>query len=107
MAEKSARVRAQRKQLRQAIKAGHYPWAQALRGNSPWEPCLKTMRLDKMLLMIPGVGEGTMLEALEEMGLWGGIKLEAMSFELRAQLADRLAGVLAGEPVPPAARPGG
>lgn len=107
MTAKSAAVRAQRKQLREAIKDGLYPWERVLKGNSPWEPAVKTMRLDKLLLMIPGVGEGTMLEAVEELNLWTGLKLGGLSYELRAILANRLSGALAGEPVPPPPAPGG
>lgn len=99
-------VRSQRAELKRALKAGTAdPW-RILRGaDGVWEPFAAEMRLDRFLILIPGVGEVTVAEILEEFSLNGTYRLGVYTFERRAELADKLRLALSGEPMPPAQRP--
>lgn len=99
-------TRTQRAELKRKCKSREVDAFRCLRGADPvWEPIVAPMRLDRFLLVIPGVGERTADELLAEFALSGDWQLCALTFERRAELADALALVLAGEPLPPAQRP--
>lgn len=103
---KSSFVRSQRKELRSRLRAGTLdPWV-VLRGASDeWEPVVAEMRVDRYLELVPGIGEVTRDEALDEFRLRGHWRVGYLTYERRAELADKLRMALAGEPMPPAQRP--
>lgn len=95
-------VRSQRAELKRALKEGRVDAWALLRGDvAEWEPVAREIRLDRLLLLIPGVGEVTRDEALAELRIPGRLEPVGMSFAQRAQLSEMLRLALAGEPLPP------
>lgn len=93
-------VRAARKVLKQKIREGEVDGFDLLRGNvREWERVAEEMRIDQLILALPGVGEVTRDEALDVFKLRPSWRLAGLSYALRAQLADTLFAAVHGEPV--------
>lgn len=98
--QRSKEVRAARKVLRQKIKDGEVDGLAVLRGASrEWENVAVDMRVDAVLLAVPGVGEITTDEMLELFKLRGQMRLSGLTYALREQMAEVLNGALHGHPV--------
>lgn len=102
---KAVRIRTKRSELKRAIKAGDVDWYELTRGNLPeWEPYVEGIRFDRLLLMIPYVGEQTMWELCVELRVRPDTRMSGVTFAKRQELADLTRAMLKGEPVP--SRPG-
>jgi hypothetical protein len=80
-----------------ALKAGDLdPWV-VIAGNSDVEQVARRMTLRHLLLRIPGIGEITLEETCQELGLSASTRLQMLTFEKREALADFLRDALAGQ----------
>jgi hypothetical protein len=74
------------------------PW-QLLRGNvQEWEPVVRRMRVESALMAVPGIGKATAHEVMVEFGANPSTRMEAFSYEQRAELATIAQGVIATTP---------
>lgn len=81
--------RAQRKALRELLRARAVDPARLLLGNDhEWEPVAKRMRIDKLLMSLPNIGEPTCQDVLLEAGVAGRTKVGAVGFATRRHLAE-------------------
>lgn len=107
--EKAQETRRLRGQLRRALKAGQEDFDAILKGNDPrWEPVAREMKLIDFLLLMPGIGNATALDVIEQLELRPKVTLEALTFARRAEIAQMVKAALELDPVtapPPQVRP--
>lgn len=100
--QRSAQVRSARRALKDAAKAETVDVLAVLAGDdSTWETVAAGMKLEALLMAIPGVGPVTCDEVLEDVGVSGVVRVGELTFALRARTAERLRLALDGEPVSP------
>ncbi|HEY3434057.1 MAG TPA: hypothetical protein VGK41_00250 [Solirubrobacterales bacterium] len=93
--EKGNAVRRQNKKLRELVRAGELdPYGLLAGDNSEWEPVVQRSKVSSVLLMIPGIGEVTRDELIEELSIQRSDRFNALSYERRAALAQLVRTVL-------------
>lgn len=99
--QRAIAIREFRKRMRREIRSGDLPAFAALRGQAePWvRRAMKNHRVDKFLVLIPGVGEATMHEVLLALDIPPWTVFGAMTWAQRHELADVLYRATHGEPV--------
>lgn len=95
-------IRKDRQRLRREVKDGQLHAFELIRGQSgeAWaERAVRGMRLDRLLVLIPGVGDRTCHDTLQALSLMPWDTFGGMTWAQRAELADVLDRVMRGEPV--------
>lgn len=91
-------VRSQRRELRDALKERRLDPVALVKGDGgEWETVLAEMPYEKLLLMVPGIGDLTAGDIIVEFGVAGKVQLGALSYAQRGELARLLYIVLHGE----------
>ena len=95
--ERAHWVRSARAKLRQAIKASKVDGYAVLAGeDATWETIAREVKAKPMLRMLKGVGPATATDLLARLQIEEEIKLKALTFERRAQMADLLHEAMEG-----------
>lgn len=91
-------ARSQRRQLKEALKGRRIDAVALVNGAiAEWEPVLAQMPYEKVLMLVPGIGETTTGDLIVEFGVAGKIELGALSYAQRARLGELLYVALNGE----------
>jgi hypothetical protein len=84
----SAEARMRRVNLREAVRAGKVDIDKLIRGeDEKWEPAAKRMKVETVLLMVPGIGATTASEILAHMRIGGPLRLGGLTYRRREELA--------------------
>ncbi len=95
---KATRTRVLRAELKRQMRAGETLFVDVMAGHDEWEPWVRNMRIDTLLMAVPGVGEVTKNDVLEALKLEGRVVLQAMTFERRGEIARLVAYALNPDP---------
>lgn len=90
--EASKRVRARRKELRLAVKAGDIDPLKLIAGElDEWEDDIAAWRVEQLLRIVPSVGSVTLQEILTAFQISPRAKVRAMTYKRRGDLAKLVA----------------
>ncbi len=99
----AVQARSQRAELKRGVKAGKIDAFALWRGassESKWEPVFVRMKVPEALRMVPGIGKVTVRDVLVERRISEDMRVEGLSFEYRAVLADLLYAATHGGDTP-------
>lgn len=83
------------REMRELLKAKKLDPFSLLAGDGgEWEPIVKRLKISRVLLLIPGIGEVTRDELLAELGVTSDVKFEALTYERRQALGALVNAVL-------------
>lgn len=100
--DRANEVRVAVSRLKRGLKDGAIDPATVIAGNAPvWEPVVRRMRLETVLVCVPGIGRVSMRELCAELELPETKRLEDLTFERRRQVANLAAAVVADDTAPP------
>jgi hypothetical protein len=87
--------RVRRAELRRQIKAGEIDVYRVISGGADeFEDVVSVTKLETLLKMLPGVGEETLEQLIDAIRLRRYTRMNALTYERRAQIAEVVKGVL-------------
>ncbi len=93
--EKANDRRRQAKEMREQLRSRELnPYGLLAGDDADWEPVVQRLKISSVLLMIPGIGEVTRDELLDELDVRRSDRFTALTYERRAALANLVRAVL-------------
>lgn len=93
--KRATSARERQREMRELLKAKKLDPFSLLAGDGgEWEPIVRRLKISRVLLLVPGIGEVTRDELLAELGVTSDVKFEALTYERRQALGALVNAVL-------------